>query len=135
MTQILLRIQNCVVLFPSRRGIILYAMMCGRLPFNDNSLHSLIQQTKGKIQFPPKSSCSTGNKIFDGLLFWCIHLLILRGRRFEQISNRTLPSLSQLKSKNDKKIQMKNHVLSSNIKKSRLHNIFRKYPYGSGMER
>ncbi|XP_068680052.1 MAP/microtubule affinity-regulating kinase 4-like [Montipora foliosa] len=39
-------------------GIILYAMVCGRLPFNDSNLNSLIVQTKGKLTFPTRNFCS-----------------------------------------------------------------------------
>ena len=45
------------------RGVILFAMVCGRLPFNDNSLHSLIVQTKGKLAFPPRTMCSPGKEM------------------------------------------------------------------------
>ena len=40
-------------------------MVCGKLPFNDNSLHSLIVQTRGKLTFPPRTMCSLGKEIID----------------------------------------------------------------------
>ena len=35
-------------------------MVCGRLPFNDSSLHSLIAQTRRKPVFPTGNLCSPG---------------------------------------------------------------------------
>ncbi|KAK3710167.1 hypothetical protein QZH41_010564, partial [Actinostola sp. cb2023] len=40
-------------------GVILYAMLCGKLPYNDNcSLHSLVIQTRTKLNFPIRGACS-----------------------------------------------------------------------------
>ena len=42
------------------RGVILFAMTCGKLPYNDKSLKYLIEQTKKKVVFPEKLSLSSG---------------------------------------------------------------------------
>ena len=42
------------------RGVILFAMTCGRLPYNDKSLKHLIEQTKKKVVFPEKLNLSAG---------------------------------------------------------------------------
>ncbi|XP_028513638.1 testis-specific serine/threonine-protein kinase 5, partial [Exaiptasia diaphana] len=65
-------------------GVILYAMLCGKLPFNDNcSLHSLVVQTRTKVSFPVRGACSQE----------CQHLVrsILRFDPFERLTlNRIL---------------------------------------------
>ncbi|XP_028396471.1 testis-specific serine/threonine-protein kinase 1-like [Dendronephthya gigantea] len=40
-------------------GVILFAMTCGRLPYNDKSLKHLIEQTKKKVIFPEKLNLSS----------------------------------------------------------------------------
>lgn len=35
-------------------GVILYTMVCGRLPFDDSNLRSLLQQVHRKVNFPSK---------------------------------------------------------------------------------
>ncbi|PFX31108.1 NUAK family SNF1-like kinase 1 [Stylophora pistillata] len=52
-------------------GVILFAMVCGRLPFNDRSLHSLIVETKTKLAFPSKVTCSADcQHIIRSILAW-----------------------------------------------------------------
>lgn len=35
-------------------GVILYTMICGRLPFDDSNLRSLLQQVHRRVNFPSK---------------------------------------------------------------------------------
>lgn len=35
-------------------GVILYTMVCGRLPFDDSNLRSLLQQVHRRVNFPSK---------------------------------------------------------------------------------
>ena len=37
-------------------GVILYTMVCGRLPFDDSNLRSLLQQVHRRVNFPSKAS-------------------------------------------------------------------------------
>ena len=37
-------------------GVILYTMVCGRLPFDDSNLRSLLQQVHRRVNFPSKAN-------------------------------------------------------------------------------
>lgn len=37
-------------------GVILYTMVCGRLPFDDSNLRSLLQQVHRRVNFPSKTN-------------------------------------------------------------------------------
>lgn len=42
------------------RGVVLYAMVCGILPFGDNQIHRLIAKKEVALQFKSPHTLSTG---------------------------------------------------------------------------
>ncbi|KXJ09929.1 testis-specific serine/threonine-protein kinase 1 [Exaiptasia diaphana] len=52
-------------------GVILYTMLCGRLPFDDSNLRSLLQQVHKKVAFPSRVKLSDSAKaIICKMLTW-----------------------------------------------------------------
>lgn len=52
-------------------GVILYTMVCGRLPFDDSNLRSLLQQVHHKVNFPSKVKLAEPVKaIIHKMLQW-----------------------------------------------------------------
>ena len=55
-------------------GVILYTMLCARLPFDDSNLRSLLQQVHKKVTFPCKVTISEEAKnIIYRMLSWNVH--------------------------------------------------------------
>lgn len=52
-------------------GVILYTMICGRLPFDDSNLRSLLQQVHRRVNFPSKVKVPDSVKaIIHKMLQW-----------------------------------------------------------------
>ena len=52
-------------------GVILYTMVCGRLPFDDSNLRSLLQQVHRRVNFPSKVKLADPVKaIIHKMLQW-----------------------------------------------------------------
>ena len=52
-------------------GVILYTMVCGRLPFDDSNLRSLLQQVHRRVNFPSKTNVPDAVKaVIHKMLQW-----------------------------------------------------------------
>lgn len=52
-------------------GVILYTMVCGRLPFDDSNLRSLLQQVHRRVNFPSRVNLADPVKaIIHKMLQW-----------------------------------------------------------------
>lgn len=52
-------------------GVILYTLVCGRLPFDDSNLRSLLQQVHRRVNFPSKIKIAEPVKtIIHKMLQW-----------------------------------------------------------------
>lgn len=52
-------------------GVILYTMLCGRLPFDDSNLRNLLQQVHKKVAFPSRVKLTDPAKaIITRMLTW-----------------------------------------------------------------
>ena len=61
----------CMLYFASfvrHRGVVLYAMVCGILPFGDNQIHRLIAKKEVALQFKSPHSLSAGMYVFTKIL-------------------------------------------------------------------
>ena len=55
-------------------GVILYTMLCGRLPFDDSNLRSLLQQVHRKVNFSSRVKLSEDVKaLVHKMLAWNLH--------------------------------------------------------------
>ena len=54
-------------------GVILYTMVCGRLPFDDSNLRNLLQQVHRRVSFPSRVKLSDALKnLIHKMLAWNI---------------------------------------------------------------